>query len=181
MDRQAAHGSVRLRPALAIDRELLLSIYASTRAEELAQTAWTAEERTAFIRTQFDAQDRYQRTRFPNAAHSMILLDGQSVGRICVDRPGQEIRVVDIALLIHARGRGIATELVGDLVAEADEAGIPVRLHADADGRARALYERLGFRRIDDVGDRVLLERPVGGVDGRDDGSPLPGDDAGPG
>ncbi|KAI1848897.1 hypothetical protein JX266_005325 [Neoarthrinium moseri] len=51
-----------------------------------------------------------------------------------------------LGTLVTHRGRGLATQLVRWPFAEADREGIIVGLFTDGEGRARALYQRLGFR-----------------------------------
>ncbi len=71
------------------------------------------------------------------------------VGRLYLARLTDEIRIVDIAIMPEHRGRGIASRLLSpDVIAEAEAAGLPVRLHVEHWNRARHLYERLGFRTI---------------------------------
>jgi GNAT superfamily N-acetyltransferase len=68
-----------------------------------------------------------------------------------------------VALLPEHRGRGLGTALVKDLLEEARAAGKPVRLHALKEGRAAALYARLGFSALADEGPYALMEwRPAG-------------------
>ena len=88
----------------------------------------------------------------------MILEDAHPIGRLYVDRRPDEIRLIDIALLPSHRGRGIGSELTGGLLAEADRADLPLRLHVEADNPARRLYQRLGFREVADHGVYRLFE-----------------------
>ena len=44
---------ITLRPATDADRELLLAIYGSTRAEELDQVGWAPGQREWFLEMQF--------------------------------------------------------------------------------------------------------------------------------
>jgi hypothetical protein len=58
--------AIVLRPSLPEDRDVLRSIYATTRADELALTPWSDEEKAAFVEMQFDAQDRWYRQIHPD-------------------------------------------------------------------------------------------------------------------
>lgn len=157
-----------LRPATPADRAFLLEVYASTRTEELAVVPWTDAQRAAFLEQQFTAQDSYWRTIRPDAAYDVIEEAGTPVGRLYVDRTPQEFRVVDIALIPAARGRGIGEGLLRGVLDEAGRAGRPVTIHVERGNRARALYERLGFLPAGSTGVHDLLEcRP-----GRSDPDP---------
>ncbi len=91
-----------LRPVTPDDHELLYRIYASTREDEMAQVDWTREQIEDFLRFQFEAQHKYYMEQFPDAAFDLILLDGEPVGRLYVDRRDDEIRLIDIALLLES-------------------------------------------------------------------------------
>lgn len=151
-------GEPTLRTAVAADRELLFRTYASARAEELAPVPWTDAQKEAFLRQQFEAQDVHYRTHYPSAERLVVLQDGEPCGRLYVDRAGDELRVMDIALLPEARGRGVGRRLIEDLQAEAAGAGIPVTLHVESENPAQRLYARLGFRFVRDIGVYQLLE-----------------------
>jgi ribosomal protein S18 acetylase RimI-like enzyme len=158
---------ITLRPALPQDRAFLFQVYAGTREAELAQTGWTAEQRQAFLEMQFTAQQTDYTARFPDAEHTIILVDGNPVGRIWVGRWEDEIRLLDIALLPWRRNAGTGTVLLKRLQREAEEAGKPLR-HSVYKMNEAALrfYERLGFTVIEDFETYVLMEwlpHPPGG------------------
>lgn len=140
------------------DAEFLLSVYASTRAEELAVVPWTDAEKEAFLRMQFAAQDHYWRKQRPDAQLDVILVDGQPAGRLYIDRRSGDIRIVDIALLPERRGRGVGTLLIRGVLDEGSDTGRPITIHVERGNRARTLYERLGFRQISTTGVYDLLE-----------------------
>jgi predicted GNAT family acetyltransferase len=54
--------------------------------------------------------------------------------------------------------RGIGTTLLHGLQSEAAAAGKPLRLHVERFNPALRLYERLGFRQIDDRGVYLFME-----------------------
>lgn len=88
----------------------------------------------------------------------MIELAGRPVGRVFVHRGPEEIRVVDVGLLTEHRGQGIGSAVLKAVIAEAVEAGRPVRLQVEPSNRALRLYERLGFVRVPTAGIHVELE-----------------------
>jgi ribosomal protein S18 acetylase RimI-like enzyme len=136
---------VTLRPARPEDREFLLAVYASTRAEELAPVPWTEEQKAAFLKMQFQAQDVDYKRNYADAEFSVIEVDGSPAGRLYVHRRPDEIRLIDIALLPAFRGRGVGTGLLERLFDEATASDVPVTIHVEISNPARALYERLGF------------------------------------
>jgi ribosomal protein S18 acetylase RimI-like enzyme len=136
---------VVLRAATDADRELLLAVYASTRAAELDQVAWPPGAREAFLEMQFSAQDAEYHRVNPNASFDVIEVGGVAAGRFYVDRQPGEIRIIDLALLPDFRGVGIGGRLLSGLLEEASGSGSKVTLHVEATNRAGRLYERLGF------------------------------------
>jgi GNAT superfamily N-acetyltransferase len=153
-----AGHSVALRPATAGDEPFLERVYAGTRRDELALVAWTDDEKAAFVRMQFAAQAQHYREHYPNTSFDVILVDGHTAGRLYVSRWSLEIRIVDIALLPEFCGRGIGSSLVRQLQQEALAAGKPLRIHVERFNRARRVYQRLGFREIEDKGVYVFME-----------------------
>jgi len=149
---------ITLRPIEPEDDSFLAAVYASSRAEELAITGWTEEQKAEFCRRQFDAQSQYYAANYPGALFQVIERDGVSVGRLYVARWEEEIRIVDITLVPAFRGSGVGTKLLRDLQEEARTAGKSLTIHVERFNRALGLYQRLGFREIEDKGVYLLME-----------------------
>jgi ribosomal protein S18 acetylase RimI-like enzyme len=148
-----------LRPIAPQDDSFLFQVYASTRSDEMALVKWSEEQIADFLWMQFSAQRKHYLHYFPGAEYSLICLeDHQPVGRIIIDRSGDEILLMDIALLPGFRNAGIGTRLVLDLQDEAQAKGLPVHLHVEAFNRALHLYERLGFTIIGEDGIYLKME-----------------------
>ena len=151
-------GKIHLQSASEDDLPFLQRVYASTRAEEMQLVPWSEEEKAAFLEMQFSAQHRHYHQHYADAAFDLILLDGDPVGRLYVQRKGGEIILIDIALLPKYRKRGIGGRLLLDLLDEAAAAGRPIRLHVEHENPARAWYWRLGFRDVEDRGVYIFME-----------------------
>ena len=141
--------AITLRPITLKDEELLYEIYASTREEELAVTGWDDAQKQAFLKMQFYAQHKYYIEQFRKASFDMILLDGDPVGRLYVDRRKAEIHVIDITLLPNYRNRGIGLTLFKAIMAEGQQSGRFVSIYVERFNRARRFYARLGFQEIE--------------------------------
>src|SRR6267154_346292 len=142
-----------LRAVTADDEALLLSVYDSSRAEELAPVQWQEGQREAFVKWQFDLQRREYDVRFPDADYYVILIDDCPAGRIWIGRDAEQIRLLDIALLPEFQNRGAGTILLRRLIDEAREAGKPLRhMVFVLNNDAHRFYERLGFVVIEDLG-----------------------------
>lgn len=147
-----------LRAAEPGDTPFLQTVYASTRAEELAATQWSAEQKAAFCQHQFAAQDAHYRQHYPTAVYSVVERQGAPVGRLYVARWEKEIRIMDVTVLPEFRGAGIGSLLIRDLQAEAQAAGKALSIHVEKFNRALNLYERLGFSMKEDKGVYLLME-----------------------
>ena len=149
---------VRLRETTPEDDAFLRDVYAGTRAEELSVTDWNDEQKRAFTDQQFTAQDAYYREHYRTAQFLVIERDGVPAGRLYVDRWKKEIRIMDIALLPEHRGMGIGTQILRELQEEARTAGKALSIHVEKFNPALRLYERLGFRAVEDKDVYLLME-----------------------
>ena len=145
-----------LRPAVAGDEPFLRALFRATRAPEFAALGLADEALESLLAMQYAAQDRSYRAQHPGAAFDVVQRDGASIGRLSVDRTGEAIRVLDIALMPEHRGRGIGTGLLRALIAEAAGSDRAIRLAVVRTNPALTLYRRLGF--VAAGGDEVHLE-----------------------
>jgi ribosomal protein S18 acetylase RimI-like enzyme len=150
--------SIALRPIGPDDHPFLLAVYSSTREEELAGVRWSTEQKASFLRMQFEAQHQYYQEHYGGASFDVILVDGDTAGRLYVARWPQDIRIVDIALLPAFRRRGIGARLIGGLQEEASASGRTLSIHVERLNPALSLYERLGFRIAEDKGVYYFME-----------------------
>ena len=150
--RRAAGIGLIFRPASDPDLPFLGRLYASTRAEELAGVPWNAQEKAAFLESQFKAQHAHYRQYYPDADWLVIVHGGDDVGRLYIERWPSQHRIIDIAFLPEFRGRGFGTALMQDLLDEAAAAGKAVSIHVEKFNPAMRLYRRLGFVTEEDKG-----------------------------
>lgn len=149
--------SITLRPVGADDHEFLLSVYASTRADELALTPWTDEQRQAFVGWQFSAQQDHYAKHYPAANHDVIMFEGRPVGRLYVARLDDQIRIVDITILPAERNAGIGSYLIKQLLDEATRIGKVTQIYVEDFNPSLQLFERLGFTRAQQDGFYLLM------------------------
>ena len=137
---------LRLRHATSADLGWLCQLYATTRAEEMAQVPWPEELKRAFLADQFGLQHRHYLSHYPDC--DFLVLDGEQgpLGRYYLQRDWQDHLLVDISLLPQARGQGIGRLLIEASQSEARRHRCGMLLHVLATNHAaRRLYERLGF------------------------------------
>lgn len=149
----AEERAVTLRPVTADDEEFLYEVYASSRADEVAQVEWPEGMKEAFLRMQLAAQRKDYEGRHPEAEYAVILVGGRPAGRIWIARPGDEIHLLDIALLPEFQNCGVGTVLLSRLMDEARAAGLPLRHYVFIlNTEALRFYERLGFEVVGESG-----------------------------
>jgi RimJ/RimL family protein N-acetyltransferase len=149
---------VRLRPVEPADEPFLLKVYESVRAAELAQVPWSAQQKEAFLRMQFEAQLLHYRTHNPDATYDIILLKGQPAGRLYVARREKEIRILDITVLPENRNQGLGTPVIRDLMNEAAATGKALTIYVESFNPSLRLFERLGFSKAEEDGVLYLMQ-----------------------
>lgn len=138
-------ASLHIRPAGAADQAFFADLYRSTRDDLLALPADPGHI-DALIGMQQQMQVAGYRASYPDAAYQVLELDGAAVGRLVTAGLGGAVRVVDIAVLPQARGRGVASEALRRLQRQAAREGRDVMLSVRKDNAgARRLYAALGF------------------------------------
>ena len=135
-----------IRPARDSDRPFIESLYHTTRGD-----LRLIDAEPDFIETLIEQQQRAQTVgygdQFPNAMYFIIEKQSERVGRVVIDFGHNEIRIVDIALIPAARGRGYGTGILRALKHAAGSACAPLVLSVyKQNPAARRLYEQEGFR-----------------------------------
>lgn len=141
------------------DAPFLLSVYAATRAEELALTNWSDKQKEMFLHAQFDAQQRHYQSRYPHAFLNVIKSGNQSVGRLYIAELADEIRIIDITILPEYRNRGIGTKFIKDVLQTGADKKKPVQIYIENFNRSAQLFSRLGFKPVSEEGVHVLWRR----------------------
>jgi ribosomal protein S18 acetylase RimI-like enzyme len=155
-------SNITLRPVGPGDHDFLIDVYGSTRADELAFVPWTKEQRQAFIRSQFNAQQDHYAQKYPEASHDIILSHTRQVGRLYVARLDREIRIVDITVLPAERNAGIGSYLIRQLLGEAERTGRAVRIYVEEFNPSLRLFQRLGFSPSEQHGIHLLMKWTAG-------------------
>ena len=149
---RAAGAGLTFRRITDADLPFLGKLYASTRADELAVTGWTAEVKAAFLEQQFRAQHAHYQQYYPEADWLVTMRAGDDVGRLYIERWPSQHCVIDIAFLPEHRSRGLGEALLRDLMDEAAAAAKDVSIHVEKFNPAMRLYKRLGFTTVEDKG-----------------------------
>lgn len=138
-------SSIELRPAASTDQPFFAALYRSTRDDLLGMIA-DPRYVDALVAMQQQMQVAGYRASYPDALYEVVELDGAAAGRLVTAEVGDTLRVVDIAVMPWARGRGVAGTTLRRVRARAAREGRDVALAVRKDNAgARRLYAALGF------------------------------------
>ncbi len=150
---------IALRPVEKEDEGFLLSVYASTRVQELAQVSWSAEQKDAFVRMQFSAQKEHYAAAHPAANHDIICLDQAPVGRVYLSRKEDIFHILDITVLPQYRNAGVGGWVLRKILDEAAKSKKAVTIYVESFNPSLKLFERLGFQKEEENGFHFLMKR----------------------
>lgn len=156
--------TLSLRPATIDDEALLIAILASTRELELRALSWNPAQAQMFLDLQYKAQQQSYRVSHPAAENNIIFLGDTPIGRMLVDRSGDAIHLVDIALLTEYRNKHFGTRLIEGLLSEGAAKNKPVELSVFSGNPAVKLYERLGFSKVNEQASYLRMRKSPNAV-----------------
>jgi ribosomal protein S18 acetylase RimI-like enzyme len=138
----------QLRPACPADRDFLYALNEATMREHAEKVwGWDEAEQAVFFDNRFRPDD-----------WQVIQADGQDIGVLIVEEDDEQIYLAEIQILPESQGRGIGSVIVRELMQTATATGKPLTLRVlHVNSRARALYERLGFRQFKEIETHAYL------------------------
>ena len=145
-------STLGLRPELDPDYSFIADLYAEVRHDELAPVPWSDQAKREFLDAQCRLQHDHYVKHYPGADLLIITRGDRAIGRIYLRTTTAEIRLMDIALRGEERNKGIGERLVRTLQAEASRRAVELTLHVEPTNPAQRLYQRLGFRLIENRG-----------------------------
>lgn len=132
-------------PITHSDESFLFDLYADTRQEEMLLVNWDDEQKNAFLKQQFQTQHNYYHTKFPEADFLLILKDQEKAGRLYITKLQNEIRILDLTISPKKRGQGIGSQVIEEILRQANQKKISVKIYLETKSRAENLFSRLGF------------------------------------
>ena len=128
---------LKLRTATERDREFLYALHCSTMRDVIEQT-WGWDD--AGQRAEFDR-------RFRQLSVSVVEVGSCPVGSLWLEQRPDSLYIHDLQVAPPRQGRGIGAAVIEMVIEQGASRGLPIVLSVlPANPRARALYERLGFR-----------------------------------
>lgn len=139
-----------LRPATEDDFELQWELHRTTMRDYIEQTwGWDDEQ-----------QLKFQRERFVPEQMQVIQVDGEDAGLLLVQRRDDAIVLASIKIAPEHQSRGVGSQIIEEILAEAEERGLPVELRVLKVNPARGLYERLGFAVVEETETHYRMRWP---------------------
>lgn len=137
--RPAAPDAVALRPAASADSEFCLRVHEAAMGEYVAAVhGWVDVE-----------QRDYHERVFRPGAWQIVTVDGADAGSLVVELRPDEVYLARLELHPRHQGRGVGARVVEAVVGTAAGHARPLLLDVLAvNTRARAFYERQGFREV---------------------------------
>lgn len=141
--------NITLRSILEADFEFIYAVTKITMQAyvELTWGCWDDNHQRALI---YDSIDP--------STHQIIQLDGQDIGCLAIERHPTHLQLTKLYLLPQFQRQGIGTFLVQQLIAEAKQRQLPLRLRVLAVNPAYQFYRRQGFVVHEQTTERFLME-----------------------
>lgn len=142
-------NEITLRIARSEDLEFLFSLLKAALGPYIERTygAWhEAEQHERFI------------TGTRPETHEVVELAGEAVGCLAVEWLPDQVKLNRVFLLPGVQGRGIGTQLVRQVLAQARASHLPVRLRVFKVNPAQRLWQRLGFIVVGETETHWLME-----------------------
>ncbi|MCU7251090.1 GNAT family N-acetyltransferase [Pseudomonas koreensis] len=140
----AADGLV-VRPSRATDAPFLHSLYQSARPD----LQWIDDEQERLqqvVAQQFQVQEQGMGDSYPNAMHYVIEKLGTAIGALSTDFGANEVRVLYLAFIPQARGKGFGRTVLQGVQKAAQQVRCPVATVVwTSNPHARQHYLALGF------------------------------------
>ena len=135
---EATEG-LTFRIATEADVPFLLELRRKTMSEHLRHSGVEPSERehTDRVRARFECAE-------------IIMLSGRPVGLLKVARDGKKWSLIQIQLVAEQQCKGLGSSILQELVEDAVHSGASVKLSVLRANPARRLYERLGFRVVNE-------------------------------
>jgi ribosomal protein S18 acetylase RimI-like enzyme len=116
-------------------------------ARQLHHLAYRDVAERQFGRWDEAAQDGYFDTAWHDHAHDVLEWDGRVCGYIALEFTDDRVVVHELVVHPEYQGRGVGSNVLRAIIAEARGAGLPVTLQVlHENHRAAALYQRFGFQ-----------------------------------
>ena len=141
---------VALRPATQQDSGFAFNVKKAALGEYVRETyGWDEDE-----------QRRLHEQGFRASATRIIMAQGQDIGLVAIHEADDRIHLLQLFLLPEAQGKGIGSQVLDQMLGEANRVHRPVILRVlKCNPRAKAFYERHGFTLVGQTETHYNIEK----------------------
>jgi GNAT superfamily N-acetyltransferase len=136
-----SHRQIDFRPAVENDIDFLYTLHVAT-MKEYVDKIWGWDD--AFQESNF-------RKNYVPAEIQIVMLDGEEIGMISLEHKVDEIFLRIIEIRPGYQRQGLGTAIIHTIINDATRQKKPVSLRVLKANPAKRLYERLGFRTIEET------------------------------
>jgi len=134
-----------IRPSTPADKPFLEQLHYSSR-DDLKMIDGERDFVESFIQMQYRVQTDGYGDKFPNAMYFIVEKLQDPIGKVTIDFGQNEVRLIDIAFIPQARGKGFGEAVLSCMQQAAAQAGAPLTLSVFSGNlAAKQLYLKLGF------------------------------------
>lgn len=152
-----------MRPERPDDDAFLFALFRSHTERPLRRAAMADAAIETMVAFQYRSQTFNNRALFPDAAFSIIEMDGAPIGRLIEQDEGETVYFVDFAWLPEHQAKGLGTAYIEMVADEWALKGRAARVEVRYDNaHSLKLCKNLGFVQLEDKGmGFVNLIRPI--------------------
>jgi ribosomal protein S18 acetylase RimI-like enzyme len=151
---------IGLRLVRPFDEPFLFSLFRAVRAPRFDFVPPGHPQMASSIHLQFKAREQALAGKYPGSDDRLIVVEGTPAGRFRVARDETSLQVADLTILPDRQRNGIGTGVMKDLIAAAQQAGLPIRaVVAQPDLASFRFFRGLGFEVAGQNVSYVYLER----------------------
>lgn len=137
-----------LRLSKAEDQGFMEAVFCSTR-EHFYLMPLPKLQLDLLLKQQFVLQQSSYANQFPHAQTFVVELGGQTIGKVTLNQSGNELHIIDMALLPQVRNKGYGTAILKSIQLWTKKQKLQLKLSVDQQNiRAKKLYLVLGFNAV---------------------------------
>jgi ribosomal protein S18 acetylase RimI-like enzyme len=127
--------------------DFIKELFFQYKTVELLAFNWPREVLVSLLEMQFKAQEDSYRKQFPNANGFIIEIENVPVGWLLLNKT-DTYHIVNIIIHNNFQGKGIGSQVIKELIEQANVENKKVTLKVDKNNPALKLYSSLGFKII---------------------------------
>jgi ribosomal protein S18 acetylase RimI-like enzyme len=104
-------------------------------------------------------QDAFFEKGWAAKTHDLLICEDQPCGYIVVECRDDHVFLAELVLLPKFQNRGIGSAILSETLALAASKSLPLKLQTHLCNRAKALYERHGFKEYARTNTHILMSR----------------------